>query len=79
MSPNRIEIQVVPRISWREISDQRVIFCLIAVNFNSGRVKDAFMESALRELAYVTALGQCEIRAFHIAGVINRLPDMLSH
>ena len=45
---------------------------------NSGRVKDAFMESALRELAYVTALGQCEIRAFHIAGVTNRLPDMLS-
>jgi hypothetical protein len=45
---------------------------------NKGRVRDSFMEAALRELAYVTAVAQCEVRARHIAGVTNRLPDYLS-
>ena len=45
---------------------------------NSGRIKNDFMQSALRELAYITALAQFELRAVHIQGVSNRIPDFLS-
>ena len=45
---------------------------------NTGSTKDAFMQSCLREICFLAALGQCEIRAKHIQGEVNRLPDYLS-
>ena len=45
---------------------------------NSGRCKDPFMLATLREIQFVAANGGFEVRAQHIAGVDNRLPDMLS-
>jgi hypothetical protein len=45
---------------------------------NSGRAKDKFLQDCLRELAYISAIGEFEIRAVHIPGVQNRIPDLLS-
>ena len=45
---------------------------------NSGKTRDPFMQCCLRELCYVTAKAQCVIRAVHLPGVKNRLPDLLS-
>ena len=43
---------------------------------DSGR--DAFMQSCLREMCYITTKAQCIIQAMHLPGVLNRLPDLLS-
>ena len=45
---------------------------------NSGRSRDELMLSWLRELAYWCAWHECQVRAVHIAGKSNRLPDLLS-
>jgi hypothetical protein len=45
---------------------------------NSGRTRDAFLQSCLRELCFVAAIHEFEMRAVHIAGVDNRLCDLLS-
>jgi hypothetical protein len=45
---------------------------------NSGKSKDREMLACLRELAYVTATNEFQVRAIHIKGVENRVPDSLS-
>ena len=45
---------------------------------NSGRSRDEIMLSWLRELAYWCAWHECQVRAVHISGKSNRLPDLLS-
>ncbi len=45
---------------------------------NSGKAKDPILLALLRELAFVTATGEFEIRALHIPGETNRIPDHLS-
>ena len=45
---------------------------------NSGRGRDPFMLSCLRELLYWAAQYEFEIRAVHIRGIDNRIPGMLS-
>ncbi len=45
---------------------------------NMGRARDKFLLKCLRELVYLAAVYEFEIRAKHIAGVSNRLPDLLS-
>ena len=45
---------------------------------NSGKARDPFMQACLRELCYVTAYHQFEIRVVHVEGVSNRVPDLLS-
>ncbi len=45
---------------------------------NSGRCRDEEMLSLLRELSFQAAIGEFEVKAVHIAGVDNRLPDLLS-
>ena len=45
---------------------------------NSGKSRDAFMQRCLREICYLTAKAQCVVRAVHLPGVQNRLPDLLS-
>lgn len=54
--------------------DNEATVCAI----NSGRVRNNMMEACLRELAYTSARAGCELRAIHIPGVYNRLPDFLS-
>lgn len=45
---------------------------------NSGKVKDKILLDNLHEQRYICAVYECEIKAVHIAGVVNRLPDALS-
>lgn len=45
---------------------------------NSGRTKDPIMQRCLRELSYVTAVNQFQVRSYHVSGVSNRLADCLS-
>ncbi len=45
---------------------------------NSGKCKDAFMLSTLREIEFCAARNGFEVKSVHIPGVDNRIPDMLS-
>lgn len=45
---------------------------------NTGRSRDAFLQACLREICFLAALFECEIKAVHIPGQYNRLPDLLS-
>jgi hypothetical protein len=45
---------------------------------NSGRTKDPKMLAILREVAFICAQYNCQIRASHIIGIDNRLADQLS-
>ena len=45
---------------------------------NSGRSQTSFLQSCVRELEFVAARCEFEIRANHIPGVENRIPDALS-
>jgi hypothetical protein len=42
---------------------------------NSGSTKDSFMQNCLRELCFVEATHELEVRAKLIAGEENRLAD----
>ena len=66
-----------PRFRGRKIK----IFCdneASVVVLNSGRCRDGIMLSLLREIAYLCAVNECQVRAVHLAGVDNRLADKLS-
>ena len=45
---------------------------------NTGRDREKFLLKCLRELTLLAARFEFYIRAKHIAGVSNRLPDLLS-
>ena len=45
---------------------------------NTGKSRDTFLQCCLRELCYIAAIYEFEIRAVHLAGTDNRLPDYLS-
>ena len=45
---------------------------------NSGRAKEPFLQSCAREIAFVASKHQFEVRAEHLPGIHNVLPDLLS-
>lgn len=45
---------------------------------NTGATRIPFLQACLREICFFTALNNCEIKAHHISGVVNRIPDALS-
>ena len=45
---------------------------------NTGNSKSRFLQTCLREISFICAIKECEIRAVHIEGKTNRLPDLLS-
>ncbi len=45
---------------------------------NRGRARNVILLSYLREIAFLCAIHEFELRAVHIAGVDNRMPDLLS-
>ena len=47
----------------------------VASVFNSGSSKDSHLQSSLREIALIAAKEQFVIKARHIPGVDNRIPD----
>ena len=50
----------------------------VASILNSGRGRDPELQEGLREVAYIAAKNQFVIKARHIPGVDNRIPDWLS-
>ena len=50
----------------------------VASILNSGRGREPELQNALREIALIAAKNQFVIRARHIPGVHNRIPDWLS-
>ncbi len=58
-----------------------LIYCdnLVSVTvINSGRTRDSFLQNCLREICFLCASFECQVRAIHLPGVDNRFPDMLS-
>jgi hypothetical protein len=52
---------------------------MVSVNLiNSGKTRTHFMQSCLRELCFLLCTNECELKAVHIAGISNRIPDYLS-
>lgn len=45
---------------------------------NAGKTWDKFQESCLRGITFVAATEGFEMKLVHVAGVSNRLPDLLS-
>ena len=45
---------------------------------NQGRTKSRILQACLREICYICAVLECEIKAVHIEGAENRIPDFLS-
>ncbi|CAC5387140.1 unnamed protein product [Mytilus coruscus] len=45
---------------------------------NQGKSRSRFLQACLREICFICAIKECELRAIHIDGIDNRLPDMLS-
>ena len=57
------------------------VFCdnMASVNvINSGATREGFQQKCMREILFFAAKHQFEIRARHIAGVDNRISDLLS-
>ena len=55
-------------------TDNEAVACIL----NTGRSQDLLLQKQLRELTWWLAIHQVKIRAQHILGVSNRIPDMLS-
>ncbi|CAC5384008.1 unnamed protein product [Mytilus coruscus] len=45
---------------------------------NQRKSRSRFLQACLREICFICAIKECELRAIHIDGIDNRLPDMLS-
>ena len=45
---------------------------------NTGRAQDGFLQNCAREVIFLACKYQFELKAVHIAGADNRLPDLLS-
>ena len=45
---------------------------------NQGRTRSRFLQACLREICFICAITECELKAVHIEGTLNRLPDFLS-
>ena len=45
---------------------------------NNGRTREVFLQQCLQEICFHAALYNLEVRAKHIPGRDNRLPDLLS-
>ena len=43
---------------------------------NQGRTKSRFLKACLREICFLCAVNECELKAVHIEGKENRLPDL---
>jgi hypothetical protein len=57
---------------------ERKFWCIVTMRLqskvlNSGFTKDEFMQCCLREICFIAATHEFEIRAKHIAGKENRI------
>ena len=61
------------RYFWIHVDNQAV-----ATILNTGSSRDQMLQDTLREVALLAATHQFVIKAKHIAGITNRIPDWLS-
>ena len=61
------------RYFWIKVDNEAV-----AIILNTGASRDPELQSLLREIAYLAASHQFVIKAKHILGITNRVPDWLS-
>ena len=57
------------------------LFCdneVSVVVVNTGRSRDPFLQACLREICFLASVHEFEVKAVHLPGVSNRLPDLLS-
>jgi hypothetical protein len=77
-----LTIMVAIKVWGHNIKDRRVqIYCdnqASCIVLNSGRTKNPIMLSIIREIAYLSTMFNCQIRALHISGVNNRMADLMS-
>lgn len=45
---------------------------------NTGRTRSKYLQACIREICFICAVNECELKAQFIEGVNNRLPDILS-
>ena len=58
-----------------------VVLCdnlAVCIALNTGKAKCTFLQSCLREICFVAALNEFEIRAKHLFSEENRISDCLS-
>ncbi|CAG2211665.1 unnamed protein product [Mytilus edulis] len=58
-----------------------IIYCdnMVSVRvLNTGATRNEFLQSCLREVCWIAAVNNFELKAKHISGCDNRLPDLLS-
>ena len=58
-----------------------VVYCdnvTSVIVINSGATRDVFLQNCLREICFLAASHQFEIRAQHLSGVDNRVADLCS-
>jgi hypothetical protein len=79
---SRDMIEVAVQIWGKKLKGKTLlIFCdneASVTVINSGSTKDSFMQNCLRELCFVEATHEFEVRAKHIAGEENHLAQMSS-
>jgi hypothetical protein len=66
-----------PRLHGKRIT----VYCdnqTSVIVLNSGKSRDEFLQSCLREVCYLAAVHEFESRGRHILGRVNTLPDLLS-
>lgn len=66
---------------WGSKGKRIAVYCdnLVSVQvINQGKSRSCFLQACLREICFLCAILECEIRAVHISGVENRIPDLLS-
>jgi hypothetical protein len=66
---------------WGQKGKQICIQCdnmISVLVINQGKSRSRFLQECLREICFICAVKECELRAIHIDGSDNRLPDMLS-
>ena len=65
--------QLAGKYFWIQVDNEAVASCL-----NTGRAREPELQNTLREIALIVAEQQFVIKAKHIPGVENRVPDWLS-
>ena len=77
-----LTLVIAVKIWGRYLANKKVtIYCdnMVSVRvLNTGASRNSFLQACLREICFVSALNNCEIKGKHICGVDNRIPDLLS-
>ena len=77
-----LTLMVALKLWGNKCQGQRIkLYCDNTVSvtvLNTGKSHDPFLQACLREICMLAAHHELEIRAVHLPGVDNRLPDLLS-